>query len=145
MRVMSLAAASAALALLAFTSPASAVDAFEVVKDGIPKPLTSTPGSAARGKALLQQKKQANCLECHRTKDLPGGRRAPNLDGIALGKTEAQLRLSVVDFLDGEAGQNHAGVSQRSRRGAAAPERARSRGHNRLPADAAPKSADWGR
>lgn len=96
--VMSLAAASATLALLAFSSPASAVDAFEVIKDGIPKPLTSTPGSAARGKALLQQKKQANCLECHRTKELPGGNRAPRLDGIALGKTAAQLRLSVVDF-----------------------------------------------
>ena len=97
--VTSLAAASAALALLAFTSPASAVEgAFEIVKDGIPKPLTSTPGSAARGKALIQQKKQANCLTCHRTRELKGGTSAPILDGIALGKTESQLRLSVVDY-----------------------------------------------
>jgi sulfur-oxidizing protein SoxX len=94
--VMSLAAVSAALALLAFASPATAV--FEVVKDGIPKPLTSTPGSAARGKALLVQKQQANCLTCHRTKELQGGNIAPMLDGIALTKTEAQLRLAVVDF-----------------------------------------------
>ena len=97
--VMSLAAASAALALLAFPSPASAVaEAFEIVKDGIPKPLTSTPGSAARGKALLQQKQQANCLSCHRTKELKGGNSAPILDGIALCKTAAQLRLAVVDY-----------------------------------------------
>ncbi|MGZ9032032.1 MAG: c-type cytochrome, partial [Burkholderiaceae bacterium] len=39
-----------------------------------------------------------NCLSCHRTKELKGGNSAPILDGIALGKTAAQLRLSVVDY-----------------------------------------------
>ena len=73
---------------------------YEVVGDGIPKPLTAAPGNAARGKALLQKREAANCLKCHtiNQKDLAGGDKGPKLDGIGADLTAAQLRLSVVDL-----------------------------------------------
>jgi sulfur-oxidizing protein SoxX len=95
------AAACAALlaALLAGPVLAQGVP-YEIVGDGIPKPLTSTPGNAARGKALLQKREAANCLKCHtiNQKDLAGGDKGPKLDGIGADLTAAQLRLSVVDL-----------------------------------------------
>ncbi len=98
--------ALAALALAGTTLSVTAQTApYEVVKDGIPKPLTSTPGSAARGKALLQKKEQANCLNCHSSKDLRGGNSAPSFDGVGAALTAAQLRLSVVDYSKVAAGK----------------------------------------
>ena len=83
---------------------------YEVVKDGIPSPLTATtPGAAARGKLLLQQRQQANCLQCHAIKGLNGGSSAPPLDGIGASLTVPQLRLSVVDFSQVAAGRAMAG------------------------------------
>lgn len=79
--------------------------AYQVVGDGIPKPLTSTPGSAARGKALLAKRENANCLTCHSTKDLPGGSTGPSLDGVGANLTVPQLRLSVVDYSKVAAGK----------------------------------------
>ncbi len=106
MRAGSTFIALAALALAGATLTAAAQTApYEVVKDGIPKPLTSTPGSAARGKALLQKKEQANCLNCHSSKDLKGGTSAPNFDGVGAALTAAQLRLSVVDYSKVAAGK----------------------------------------
>jgi len=95
-------AVSAALlaAALAPAAQAQGLD-FEVVGDGIPKPLTSTPGNAARGKALLVKREAANCLKCHRIsqKELAGGGdKGPSLDGIGANLTTAQIRLSVVDL-----------------------------------------------
>ena len=91
----------AALAV-AFAAPLAAqAPAYEIVGDGIPKPLTSTPGSAARGKALLAKREAAHCLKCHSIgqKDLAGGgTTGPSLDGIGANLTAAQLRLSVVDL-----------------------------------------------
>jgi sulfur-oxidizing protein SoxX len=95
-----------ALALLAAATAALAQTApYEVVKDGIPKPLTSTPGSAARGKALLLKKEQANCLTCHSSKDLKGGNSGPSFDGVGAALTPPQLRLSVVDYSKVAAGK----------------------------------------
>ncbi|MCU0938759.1 MAG: sulfur oxidation c-type cytochrome SoxX [Burkholderiaceae bacterium] len=74
---------------------------YEVVGDGIPKPLTSAPGNAARGKALLAKREAANCLKCHQIsqKELAGGgNKGPSLDGIGANLTPAQIRLSVVDL-----------------------------------------------
>jgi sulfur-oxidizing protein SoxX len=74
---------------------------YEVVGDGIPKPLTATPGNAARGKALLAKREAANCLKCHAVsqKELAGGgNKGPSLDGIGANLTLAQIRLSVVDL-----------------------------------------------
>jgi sulfur-oxidizing protein SoxX len=74
---------------------------YEVVGDGIPRPLTTTPGNAARGKALLVKREAANCLKCHQIsqKELAGGgNKGPTLDGIGANLTPAQIRLSVVDL-----------------------------------------------
>lgn len=77
------------------------IAAYKVEGDGIPKPLTATPGDAARGKALLAQRGAANCLTCHSIRDKTlgvGGTRGPALDGVGAQLTAAQLRLSVVDY-----------------------------------------------
>lgn len=88
-------------ALFAAPLPAQAQVSYEVEGDGIPKPLTSTPGNAARGKALLAKREAANCLKCHSISDKAlagGGTKGPSLDGIGANLTAAQLRLSVVDL-----------------------------------------------
>jgi sulfur-oxidizing protein SoxX len=93
-RLLSLAIAVAATAAVA------QVSSFKVEGDGIPKPLTGNPGSAARGKALVAARGAANCLECHtiRKDKLDGGTKGPALDGVGASLTAAQLRLTVVDF-----------------------------------------------
>lgn len=93
-RLLSLAIAVAATAAVA------QVSTYKVEGDGIPKPLTSNPGSAARGKALVAARGAANCLECHtiRKDKLDGGTKGPALDGVGAALTAAQLRLTVVDF-----------------------------------------------
>lgn len=91
------------LALLAalFAGDARAQPArYEIVGDGIPKPLTDAPGNAERGKALLIKREQANCLKCHSfgRSDLSGGSKGPSLDGIGATLTPPQIRLTVVDL-----------------------------------------------
>ena len=105
MNVRPFGAIGALAAALLVAVSASPVDAqglgFEVVGDGIPKPLTATPGNAARGKALLAKREAANCLKCHSIKDKDlagGGDKGPTLDGIGANLTTAQIRLSVVDL-----------------------------------------------
>jgi sulfur-oxidizing protein SoxX len=99
--VATLGALSAAIAGIGVPGPALAQrTGYEIVGDGIPKPLTSSPGNAARGKALLVKREAANCLKCHSVsqKDLAGGDKGPSLDGIGANLTAAQIRLSVVDL-----------------------------------------------
>jgi sulfur-oxidizing protein SoxX len=82
---------------------------YRVEGDGIPKALTSTPGVAARGRALLIKREAANCLQCHAINDKdmhPGGTRGPALDGVGAQLTAAQLRLSVVDYARVSKGTN---------------------------------------
>ncbi len=89
------------IAVMALPAPAQAQVSYEVEGDGIPKPLTSTPGNAARGKALLAKREAANCLKCHTISDKAlagGGNKGTSLDGIGANLTAAQLRLSVVDL-----------------------------------------------
>jgi L-cysteine S-thiosulfotransferase len=88
-----------AIALAATTAFAQEAT-YKVEGDGIPKPLTSAPGVAARGKTLIAAKGAANCLECHTIKKdkLNGGTKGPALDGVGAVLTPAQLRLTVVDF-----------------------------------------------
>lgn len=95
---------ASALLLAAFASSSMAQSAdYKIEGDGIPKPLTATPGSAARGKALLAKREAAPCLDCHAIKgmgggDKAGGSKAPPLDGVGADLTAAQLRLSVADI-----------------------------------------------
>lgn len=94
-------AALFALFAALFASSALAQPAtYDVVDDGIPAPLTSTPGNAERGKALLLQRERATCLKCHsisRPEFTSGGKKGPSLDGIGANLTRAQIRLTVAE------------------------------------------------
>lgn len=74
--------------------------AYEVVGDGIPEPLTATPGDPARGQTVARNAANATCLICH---DMPipeepdPGDLAPSLRGVGNRYTAAQLRLRLVD------------------------------------------------
>lgn len=72
---------------------------FTVVDDAIPQPLTSTPGDAARGRALVLDRSKGNCVTCHEL-PLPAdfqGNLGPPLAGVADRYTIGELRLRVVD------------------------------------------------
>jgi sulfur-oxidizing protein SoxX len=85
-----------ALAALAL----SAMVAFTVVGDGIPQPLTASPGDAVRGRAIVVDRTQGLCLLCHSgpfPEERAQGNLAPSLDGAGRRSSAAQLRLRIVD------------------------------------------------
>ena len=72
---------------------------YEVSGDAIPKPLTDTPGDAARGRLIIGDRALGLCLLCHRG-PFPGeaqGSLAPDLAGAGARWSEGQLRLRIVD------------------------------------------------
>lgn len=85
------------MAALAASLPGSA---FEVVGDGIPQPLSGAPGDAARGRAIVADRRVGLCLLCH-SGPIPEerfqGNLAPPLQGAGQRWTAAQLRLRVAD------------------------------------------------
>lgn len=76
---------------------------FTVVGDGIPAPLTATPGDAAVGRAIVVDRQQGLCLLCHsgpfeRTPtERAQGNLSSNLSGVGSRYSTAQLRLRVAD------------------------------------------------
>lgn len=73
---------------------------FEVVGDAIPLALTSTPGDATRGRAIVTNKQLGLCLLCHTglfAEEPFQGNIAPDLGGVGARLTEGQLRLRLVD------------------------------------------------
>ena len=79
---------------------ALALAAVVVVGDGIPQPLTDTPGSAERGRAIVASRQTGLCLLCHSGPfpEVPlQGNLAPSLAGAGSRWNEAQLRLRIVD------------------------------------------------
>lgn len=95
--VVSMLAAMAAGASTWAQTPA--VVPFTVVDDAIPEPLTSTPGDAARGRALALDRSKGNCVTCHQ---LPlradfQGDLGPPLAGVAERYSIGELRLRIVD------------------------------------------------
>ena len=71
-----------------------------VVGDGIPGPLTATPGDALRGRAIVVSRQQGLCLLCHSgpfQDESNQGTLATNLAGAGARWSEAQLRLRIVD------------------------------------------------
>lgn len=71
-----------------------------VVGDGIPEPLTATPGDAARGRAIVASRQQGLCLLCHSgpfPEERFQGNLAPSLAGAGSRWSAAQLRLRVAD------------------------------------------------
>jgi sulfur-oxidizing protein SoxX len=79
---------------------AIALSGFVVVGDGIPQPLTATPGDAVRGRAIVVNRQQGLCLLCHSgpfAEVREQGNLAGNLQGAGTRWTAAQLRLRVAD------------------------------------------------
>jgi sulfur-oxidizing protein SoxX len=85
-------------------SPASRADAvvpFIVTGDAIEAPLADRNGDAARGRAIVLDRANGNCLMCHQVPDEPGelqqGTVGPALAGIAARLSAGQIRLRLVD------------------------------------------------
>lgn len=73
---------------------------YTIVGDAIPKPLTGKPGDPARGKALIADRDEGNCLACHSI-PIPEepfhGTIGPDLRGIASRMSTGQMRLRMVN------------------------------------------------
>ena len=79
---------------------AALVGTLTVVGDGVPQPLTDTPGDPARGRAIVASRQQGLCLLCHSgpfPEERFQGNLAPSLEGAGRRWTAAQLRLRVAD------------------------------------------------
>lgn len=97
-RIVSTALLGACLGGAALAETPSA-PAYEVRDFAITAPLTSTPGDAVRGKAVILERELGNCLACHAIPldaEFPGSV-GPPLAGVGARLTPAQLRLRVVD------------------------------------------------
>lgn len=76
---------------------------FKVVGDGIPQPLTMTPGDPAAGRAIVVDRQQGLCLLCHsgpfdrNAMEKAQGNLSTNLAGVGSRYSAAQLRLRVAD------------------------------------------------
>ena len=73
---------------------------YVVVDDGIPQPLTATPGDPARGRAIVASRQAGLCLLCHAApipEERLQGNIGTDLAGAGARWTEAQLRLRVAD------------------------------------------------
>ncbi len=89
------------VALQGSAALADGVVAFEVVDGGsIPKSLTGAPGDAANGRKVAINRKQGNCLACHKL-PIPEqsfhGEVGPDLSEIGGTLSEGELRLRVVN------------------------------------------------
>ena len=82
--------------------PTDVAMSFIVVDDGIPQPLASAAGDAARGRSLILARDPANCVLCHAIPDAAlrfAGDVGPSLGGVGARLNVAQLRLRVADNL----------------------------------------------
>jgi sulfur-oxidizing protein SoxX len=89
---------------LLLSLPTSAADAalvsYEIVGDAIPVPLTDAGGDAARGRAIVADRRRGLCLLCHSGPfpEVPlQGNLAPSLAGAGSRNSPGQLRLRLVD------------------------------------------------
>ena len=85
---------------LLLCAAAQAEPAYQVVGDGIPHPLSATPGDAARGRAIVASRQTGLCLLCHSApiaEERFQGNLATDLAGAGTRWSEAQLRLRLVD------------------------------------------------
>jgi len=73
---------------------------YEVVGDGIPKPLSDRPGNVENGRRIVTERQTGLCVLCH-SGPFPEARFqgdiATNLGGTGARWSEAQLRLRIVD------------------------------------------------
>jgi sulfur-oxidizing protein SoxX len=90
---------AAALLALPGSSDAQALRPYAVVGDAIPNSLTTTPGDAAHGRALVVDR-TSTCILCHSGPFAEvkfQGDLAPGLAGSGKRWSEGQLRLRLVD------------------------------------------------
>lgn len=74
--------------------------AYTVVDDAIPAPLTGAPGDPARGRAIVVDRTRGLCLLCHAgpfPEERFQGNLSPDLTGVGARWSPAQLRLRLVD------------------------------------------------
>jgi sulfur-oxidizing protein SoxX len=87
-------------AALADPGAASALVDFEMVGDAVPAPLNGLHGNAARGKAVVLDRRTGNCLICH-TFPVAGepfqGAIGPPLAGVGSRLTEGRIRARLID------------------------------------------------
>lgn len=94
--------AAAAAMLLGSVGAVSAEELrdFAIVGDAIPAPLSGSHGDAARGRAIVVDRRLGACLLCH-TGPFPEekfqGTLAPDLSGAGARWSESQLRLRLAD------------------------------------------------
>jgi sulfur-oxidizing protein SoxX len=85
---------------IAWSSAEESMRPYVVVGDSIPASLTSAPGDASRGKAIVASRQTGLCLLCH-SAPLPEekfqGTIGPDLKGAGSRSGEGQLRLRIVD------------------------------------------------
>jgi L-cysteine S-thiosulfotransferase len=78
----------------------SALLPYELRGDGVPAPLGGLIGDAARGKAIVLDRRRGNCLICHAF-PIEGepfqGEIGPAMAGVASRLTEGQIRLRLID------------------------------------------------
>jgi sulfur-oxidizing protein SoxX len=70
--------------------------AVPAMAQGIPEPLTGTPGDAVRGRAIIADRTRGLCLLCHSgpfPEERFQGNLAPSLAGARLDAAELRLRL----------------------------------------------------
>ena len=73
---------------------------YEIIGDAIPAPLTAAPGDAARGRAIVVNRRVGLCLLCHNgpfPEEKLQGNLAPDLAGTGSRWSVGQLRLRLVD------------------------------------------------
>lgn len=88
-------------ALLAAQLLATQLVPLAVVGDGIPQPLSATPGDALRGRAIVVDRQRGLCLLCHSgpfPEEPTPGTVATSLAGVGSRWSEAQLCLRVADM-----------------------------------------------
>lgn len=74
--------------------------AWSVIDGGISEPLAGLQGDPERGRQLVIDRRQGNCLACHQMpidNEEFQGNLGPPLAGVAARLSEAQLRLRIVD------------------------------------------------
>ena len=92
--------AEAALVAAAIAVATPGLRPYTIVGDAIPASLTGTTGDAARGRAIILDRRLGACLLCH-TGPFPEekfqGTLAPDLSGAGSRWSEGELRLRLVD------------------------------------------------
>jgi L-cysteine S-thiosulfotransferase len=85
---------------ISFAQPMEAPPPLQVAGDAIPQALTTTPGDAVRGRAIVASRQHGLCLLCHTgpiSEERFQGNLAPDLAGTGARWNEGQLRLRIAD------------------------------------------------